>query len=39
MMMMMIKCCVIDWRVVFICYNTSGWETSQDKSLPVLMSV
>ena len=22
-----IKCCVIDWRVVFICYNTSGWKT------------
>jgi len=23
-----IKCCVIDWHVVFICYNTSGWKTS-----------
>jgi len=23
-----IKCsCVIDWRVVFICYNISGWKT------------
>jgi len=21
------KCCVIDWHVVFICYNTSGGET------------
>ena len=21
-----IKCCVIDWHVVFICYNTSGWR-------------
>ena len=22
-----IKCCVIDWRFVFTCYNTSGWKT------------
>jgi len=22
-----IKCCVIDWHVVFICYDTSGWKT------------
>ena len=21
------KCCVIDWHVVFICYNTWGWKT------------
>jgi len=21
------KCCVIDLRVVFVCYNTSGWKT------------
>ena len=31
MMMMMnddkMNCCVIDRHVVFICYNTSGWET------------
>ena len=24
-----IKCCVIDGRVVFVCYNTSGWKTSK----------
>ena len=22
------KCCVIDWHVLFICYNTSGYKTS-----------
>jgi len=22
-----IKCCVIDWHIVFICHNTSGWKT------------
>ena len=22
-----VKCCVIDWHVVFVCYNTSGWKT------------
>jgi len=22
-----IKCCVVDWHVVFICYNTLGWKT------------
>ena len=22
-----IKCCLIDWHFVFICYNTSGWKT------------
>ena len=21
------QCCVIDWHVVFICYDTSGWKT------------
>ena len=21
-----IKFCVIDWHVVFLCYNTSGWK-------------
>jgi hypothetical protein len=28
-----IKCCVNDWCVVFVCYNTSGWKTS--KMLPL----
>ena len=28
-----IKCSVIDWQVVFVCYNTSGWKTIKKKRL------
>jgi len=28
-----IKCSVIDWQVVFICYNTLGWKAITKKKL------
>ena len=34
-----IKCCVIGWHVVFICYNTSGWKALNKMCVVLLYSL